>query len=1160
MKRIFTTRSFSSSPPFFQLPGHTLYKSIDWARVHSGQWAVVDPNDPHSILYLEDVDYITLTRVMITSRKKLLVLATPDDNPISPSPSDDSFKNSPPVLPGESKVHPIKWNAPLTSDVVGWLQNPFRHIKRVKVNPISGQEERGTLALISEGNLWGLVGLWALSLHTRLMGLKSPKFTRLGAYNYSKYLRKILITQGVNRVILLLKIHLFVVNSFLSGNRLTSTYDLGFKIKLSHGLPKALPLTVRKAIRSRRWDHIRLWVSIFYIYKGLFGVHKPPAFSNIAAPPLNTNCDSVKKHLNGFREYVDFVFKPEMTSFYSVEDSPDLTIKEPFLSNRAGPNFSHSFLGIFLDTLAYSLSNVSSSKYLENYLKAVGDKRLFSLFQAAETWARRVFDEIIDAKYSSSDILANVNNVVGVLFNFKSLLMFAQKVRLGKPSDHPGKSYFDLLDREVHLSYLNIVQQLSSFFSDGLNLVKLVGGLSTLINKVIKYHKNGEYNKLRTGKLSLVLEAAGKVRIIAIVDWWTQTALQPLHNWLFKTLRCFGETDATFDQEGSVEAFSNLGFKELYSFDLKAATDLIPLDLYRIVLGAFLGKEIAKAWGELLTLREYYLPTWTRKLSSGKIVAQQLKHAGSSSIRYTRGQPMGALSSWGALALVHHALVRYSACLAGKMRFTSYMVLGDDVVIAGQDVALKYQEVCQSLGITLSLSKSLISHEGLFNFASQTVLDDINLSPFSFKGELQASTGFDRMTVVLKSATRNLITLSDNSWYQRLARFVLPRGVYTSLESSRKRGHSSPISQVVSVLLTGTLLSSLKSKLSIVLGESGIISVIRSLVRPDLTVFSQSLDQLKLGVEKSKDLSSSVHDLLDALHAYAGKAFVKSRELAVSRLVSLFCIVPELLYGEDSNESPIDENGLALPEARVNLRGLVDLILKYTNLDLSPKLSESPPEEEVKTREVYSIYLLMLSLPFISAWEDFFLSKLRDRLEKAHIPFVSKEEDLPFEEVDDLEAYPGEFDHMDMDDDDLFEGALPYKGLQIKDDQHRDMGTEAYYKSVESWISMRFGQHVGILPPPVDKRPSIPDRLAQINNLYDMEAKLELTPKLTFKTDTEVPLLSQEGIFDLLQIASSSREVSLIPGSAPNEYYLEDDSMLESRNFFRSTKKNQGRL
>jgi len=49
------------------------------------------------------------------------------------------------------------------------------------------------------------------------------------------------------------------------------------------------------------------------------------------------------------------------------------------------------------------------------------------------------------------------------------------------------------------------------------------------------------------GKLGLKHEAAGKVRVFAMVDAWTNWLLKPLHSMLFDHLRGIPQ-DGTFDQ------------------------------------------------------------------------------------------------------------------------------------------------------------------------------------------------------------------------------------------------------------------------------------------------------------------------------------------------------------------------------------------------------------------------------------------------------------------------------------------------------------------------------------------------------------------------------------------------------------------------------------
>jgi hypothetical protein len=41
------------------------------------------------------------------------------------------------------------------------------------------------------------------------------------------------------------------------------------------------------------------------------------------------------------------------------------------------------------------------------------------------------------------------------------------------------------------------------------------------------------WSNFRIGKLSVVYDQAGKARVVAIVNWWIQVALKPLHKHLF---------------------------------------------------------------------------------------------------------------------------------------------------------------------------------------------------------------------------------------------------------------------------------------------------------------------------------------------------------------------------------------------------------------------------------------------------------------------------------------------------------------------------------------------------------------------------------------------------------------------------------------------------
>lgn len=110
---------------------------------------------------------------------------------------------------------------------------------------------------------------------------------------------------------------------------------------------------------------------------------------------------------------------------------------------------------------------------------------------------------------------------------------------------------------------------------------------------------------MRLGKLSTKVEPAGKVRVFAIADVWTQSVLEPLHDMIFKILEKM-ECDGSFDQNGALNRLKDkvrIG-ETVYSYDLSAATDRLPVDLQVQVLSQFVPRDIALAWKTLLVGRE----------------------------------------------------------------------------------------------------------------------------------------------------------------------------------------------------------------------------------------------------------------------------------------------------------------------------------------------------------------------------------------------------------------------------------------------------------------------------------------------------------------------------------------------------------------------------
>lgn len=259
------------------------------------------------------------------------------------------------------------------------------------------------------------------------------------------------------------------------------------------------------------------------------------------------------------------------------------------------------------------------------------------------------------------------------------------------------------------------------------------------------------------GKLAFKIEPAGKIRIFAMVDNWTQWLLKPLHNQLFSFLSKLS-TDATFDQTKTVDTFNAMitskGIRKVYSFDLTAATDRIPVSVQASILSmAFKQPDLGESWARVLVGRWYTLPypEWDPTAISCKILGvdpqnpgdniriKELKVDGGKTIpvvdavRYATGQPMGALSSWAMLALTHHIMVRIAATRAGLSDFKLYMVLGDDLVIADSDVAKYYLQLAKEWDIGINLSKSVLSRNGSFEFAKRFFYKGNDVSGLSFK-------------------------------------------------------------------------------------------------------------------------------------------------------------------------------------------------------------------------------------------------------------------------------------------------------------------------------------------------------------------------------------------------------------------------------------------
>jgi hypothetical protein len=242
---------------------------------------------------------------------------------------------------------------------------------------------------------------------------------------------------------------------------------------------------------------------------------------------------------------------------------------------------------------------------------------------------------------------------------------------------------------------------------------------------------------LANGRLSVKIEPAGKARVFAIVDYWTQVALKPLHDWIFSILEDIPQ-DGTYNQlEPVIKLLRKVSPDQtIYSYDLSAATDRLPVLLQGLLLAQIFGGKFAATWRRLLVGRNYYLGSFFAK--AAKVADKGIN------LTYAVGQPMGAYSSWGMLALTHHAIVQYAAYKAGyKQWFDLYAVLGDDIVIAHDGTAKQYVKFCERIGLGIGIAKSLVAKGKTLEFAKKLYFRGEHVSglPLKFWAAAQNTLG-----------------------------------------------------------------------------------------------------------------------------------------------------------------------------------------------------------------------------------------------------------------------------------------------------------------------------------------------------------------------------------------------------------------------------------
>jgi len=745
---IISYHRFHTSSRWLQRPDHPLYQVIDWSRVDAGHYAVVDPFDPHAILYLSEKAYQVQTRVSLSQDSSLIKLAGPGDRPVTSSAPPTSSDSS---TPQNSPIHIGKSNAKLWKKFLSWHLSSMSRLGQ-KTNAKKGRSDSNkataSIALSAEV-LRILIPYYGLDVHFRLGGepIPSPSLVKT-LREFADRMVTLLQGCGPQYLISYLKNSLFYVNKYAAGAPAHS-YLLEPPVSVSRsGLPRIIPLLFRRRLHSKEKDPTiyRLITSLLNSFRAMEGTHEQQDLSSIRGPHPQLDEQTLKE----FKLFCKEEFWPKIVKSYLPSGKEGLitnveslfTIQSDhgvYIPLKAGPNANPGLLGAQVDAVLWNRrARQGLPNYIHKWCLHVGDHRTLEVFFGCLGSH--------DAKYFSNEYYSS-----------------------------PRSQY-------------------------------------TL------------------GKLQCLPEPAGKVRTIAIVDYWTQRIMSPVHDWMMRILS-FLPTDGTFDQENATAQIARrhrITDKTAYSIDLKSATDLIPFELYEAVFTAVWQKKTVDLWKGLLTDRWFLIP------EKEKLVKKDLRGC---SIRYGRGQPMGTLSSWPSMALVHHALELFSAKKAGydPEFFVDYAILGDDNVTLGTDVANAYVAVADKLCVPTSPAKTLSGD--LFIFAQQIFLKGVNVSPLSLREELGIRTFGERLEMALRAIRRGW--LDSELTIPRFLRLLITRGAYKRALRDWSVGVLGDISKSALVSAFGiasetltellgyrssgfhTLLSSLRNKVSALAGDKG---------------------------------------------------------------------------------------------------------------------------------------------------------------------------------------------------------------------------------------------------------------------------------------------------------------------------------------------------
>lgn len=320
----------------------------------------------------------------------------------------------------------------------------------------------------------------------------------------------------------------------------------------------------------------------------------------------------------------------------------------------------------------------------------------------------------------------------------------------------------------------NSTRRLAQHFANGKEFTNIIDNIAEIADYDPKYKDDKIHSRLVT-----FTAPGGKSRVIAVVDWASQTALSAIHKAQFQFLQLL-PADKTFDHKKGLELY-NSGASSYFSLDLSAATDRLPRLLQAKLIERLFtklglnGKGISTDW---LAVVDRSYSTKNSGLA-GK----------ADTLKYEVGQGMGLFSSWSSMAILHHYIVSE---LCGVEQ-NSYALVGDDLLIKSDSRTQfnTYLKIMAEIGVKVNMTKTLVSEDAphTIEFARNYVILGHKILPipigviFAYiDGDVSAAEVFYNFTPALKyvniSKLLTALSISDKMDLHLIGYYAYKHAIY----------------------------------------------------------------------------------------------------------------------------------------------------------------------------------------------------------------------------------------------------------------------------------------------------------------------------------------------------------------------------------------------